>query len=99
MEKEELMETSEAEEDIKKRKLKELCESKPSWLSEDVVYLRSEISNAMERSDEKMQNFSKITEEQVESYSKRTYEKWTFLHSITNSVASKYGEGTQPLRK
>ena len=59
MEKEELMETSEAGEDIKKRKLKELSESKPSRLSEDVENLRREISNAMERSDEKMQNFSK----------------------------------------
>ena len=43
MEKEELMETSETQEDIKKRKLQEPSESKPSRLSEDVVHFRREI--------------------------------------------------------
>ena len=42
MQKEELMETSETEEEMKKRKLIELSESKPSRLSEDAVYLRKE---------------------------------------------------------
>ena len=42
--------------------------------------------NAIKKSDEKMENFSKRTEGQMESYSKRTDEKMeTFLHSITNS--------------
>ena len=44
MEKEELMETSETQEEIKKRKLIELSESKPSRLNEDAVYLRKEIN-------------------------------------------------------
>ena len=87
MEKEELMETSETEEEIKKRKLMELSESKPSRLSEDAVYLRKEIINAIERSDEKMENLSKRTEEQMESYSKTTDEKMdNFLQPITSSV-------------
>ena len=51
MKKEELMETSETEEDLKKRKLEELSESKPSRLSEDAEYLRWEIINAIKRSE------------------------------------------------
>ena len=88
MEKEELMETSETEEEIiRKWKLIELSESKPSRLSEDVLYLRKEISNANKRSDEKVENFSKRTEEHMESCSNRTDEKMDkFLQSITNSV-------------
>ena len=87
MEEEELMETSETQEDIKKRKLKELSESKPSRRSEDV-----EIISATKRSDEKMENFSERTEEQMESYAKRTDEKWKHfcIQSRTQSVP-KYG--------
>ena len=70
MKKEELMETSETEEDLKKRKLEELSESKPSRLSEDAEYLRWEIINAIKRSDENMESLSKRTEEQKKSNSK-----------------------------
>ena len=39
----EVTETSETKEDLKKRKLMEMCESKPSLLSDDAMYLRKEI--------------------------------------------------------
>ena len=54
MKKEEQMETSETEEDIKKRKLKEMSGSKWSRLSDDVECLKMEIISATQRSDEKI---------------------------------------------
>ena len=94
MEKEELMETSETEEEIKKRKLIELSESKPSRLSEDAVYLRMERISAIKRSDEKVENFSKRTEEQMESYSKkeRMRRRINFCSQQRTQSDSKYKE-------
>ena len=63
------METSETEEDIKKRKLKEMSGSKPSRLSDDAECLKMEIINVIKRSDEKMENFSKRTEDRMKIYS------------------------------
>ena len=56
--KEELMETSETEEEITKRKLIELSESKPSRLSENAMYLRRDNQHDR-RSDDNVENFSK----------------------------------------
>ena len=79
MEKGELMDTLETEEEReKKRKLEEMCEGKSTRPSEDAVFLRKEIIDALERSDE-----------QMESYSKKTDEKMVnFLQTITQSVGT-----------
>ena len=79
MEKGELMDTLETEDEReKKRKLEEMCEGKSTRPSEDAVFLRKEIIDALERSDE-----------QMESYSKKTDEKMVnFLQTITQSVGT-----------
>ena len=54
MEKSEPMDTLESEEDReKKRKLEEMCEGKLTRPSEDAMFLRKEIIDALNRSDEK----------------------------------------------
>ena len=53
LEKEELMETTATEEDLKKKKRMEMCESKPTRPSDDAMFLRKGIINAIHRSDEK----------------------------------------------
>ena len=54
MEKSALMHTLESEEDReKKRKLEETCEGKLTRPSEDAMFLRKEIIDALRRSDEK----------------------------------------------
>ena len=66
MEKNEQMDTQETEEDReKKRKLEEGKEGKMMKPSDDTVYLRRDIMEALKRSDEKM-----------ESYSRKADEKW-----------------------
>ena len=62
MKREKVLETSETEEDIERGKLQELSESKTSRLSEDAEYFGREMINVIARSDEKMENVSKITE-------------------------------------
>ena len=53
MEKEGLMETTETEEDLKKRKMIEMCESNSTRPSDDAMFLRKDIINAIRRSDKK----------------------------------------------
>ena len=55
MEKSELMDTFESEEEReKKRKLEEMCEGKSTRPSEDAVFLRKKTIDALKRSDEKL---------------------------------------------
>ena len=66
METNEQMDTHETEEDRKKkRKLEEGTEGKTTKLNDDMVYLKRDIMEALKRSDEEM-----------ESYSRKTGEKW-----------------------
>ena len=61
MEKNEQMDTHETEEDReKKRKLEEGKATKPI---DDTVYLRRDIMEALKRSDEKMESYSRKTDE------------------------------------
>ena len=58
MEKSELMDTLESEEDReKRRKLEETCEGKQTRPSEDAMFLRKEVVDALKRSDEKMESY------------------------------------------
>ena len=91
MEKSELMDTLESEEDReKKRKLEEMCEGKLTRPSEDALFLRKEIIDALKRSDEKkMESYSRKTNEKIESYLGKTDEKMEkFLQKITDSVGT-----------
>ena len=65
MDKEEQMKTTETEEDLKKRKL---MRSKPSRPSDDAVFLRKEKISAIKRSDEKMESYSKRTDEKIPQF-------------------------------
>ena len=92
MEKGELMDTLESEEDREKqRKLEETCEGKLTRPSEDAMFLRREIIDALKSAGEKMESYSRETNEKMESYSRKTDEKIDkFLQKIMDSV------GTQP---
>ena len=71
MEKSELMDTLESEEDReKKRKLVETCEGKLTRPSEDAMFLRKEIIDALKRSDEKW----KVTQG-------KTTKRWKSFHN------------------
>ena len=67
MKKDELMDTSETEEDVHKEAERTETE-----------YLKKVIINSIKRSDDKMENLSKRTEKQMESYSKRTIDEITW---------------------
>ena len=68
-EKSELMDTLESEEDReKKRKLEETCEGKLTRLSEDAMFLRREIIDALKGSDVKMESYSRKTDEKMENF-------------------------------
>ena len=75
MEKNEQMDTHETEEDReKKRKLEEEKEGKMTKPNDDTVYLRRDILEALERSDEKWKLLKK-DRRKIESYSKKDQEK------------------------
>ena len=64
MEKNEQMDTRETEEDReKKRKLEEGKEGKMTKPNDDTVYLRRDIMEALKRSDDKMESYSRTTDE------------------------------------
>ena len=66
MEKNEQMDTHETEEDReKKRKLEEGKEGKMTKPNDDTVYLRRDIMEALKRSDEKMESYSRKTDEMM----------------------------------
>ena len=69
MEKGELMDTLESEENReKKRKLEETCEGKLTRPSEDAMFLREEIIDAFKRSFETMDSYSRKTDEKMETF-------------------------------
>ena len=75
--------------------MEEVCEDKSTRPSEDAVFLRKEIIDALQRSDERMDIYSKKTDEkmfkfdEVESYSNKTDDKMDkFLQTITESVGN-----------
>ena len=85
---------SEAERE-KERKLEELCEGESTSPSEDAVFLRKEIIDALQRSDEIMESYSKKTDEKMDKFDengnllKKTGEKMDkFLQTITASVGT-----------
>ena len=63
------MDTLESEEDReKKRKLEETCEGKLTRPSEDAMFFRQEIIDALKRSDEKTESESRKTDEKMEQF-------------------------------
>ena len=52
----------------KKRKVEEGKEVKLTKPNDDTVYLRRDIMEALKRSDEKMDRYSRKTDEEIESY-------------------------------
>ena len=81
MEKSELMDTLESEEDREKnRKLEETCESKLMRPSEDAMFSRKDIIDALKRSDEKMESYSRKTDEKIEK----------FLQQISDTVGAQF---------
>ena len=81
MEKEQQMEITETEEDLKKRTLMEMCKSKSSRPSDSAVFLRKEIINAIRRSDEKLESYIKRTDEKMDIFS-------TVNHELSRNPAS-----------
>ena len=83
MEKSELMDTLESEENReKKRKLEVTCEGELTRPSEDAMFLRKEIIDALKRSDEKMESYSRKTDEKMDK----------FLQQISETVGAQlYG--------
>ena len=78
MEKNEQMDTHETDENReKKRKLEEGKEEKMTKPNDDTVYLRRDIMEALKRSDEKMESYSRKTDENRKLHKKKTEEKWT----------------------
>ena len=72
MEKNEQMDTQETEEDReKKRKLEEGKEGKMMKPSDDTVYLRRDVMEALKTSDEKMESYSRKADEKMESFSRK----------------------------
>ena len=70
------MDTLETEEDReKKRKLDEGKEGKMTKPNEDMAYLKRDIMEALRRSDENMDSYSRKTDEKMECYSRKTDEK------------------------
>ena len=88
MEKSELMDTLESEEDReKKRKLEETCEGKLTRPSEDALFLRKEIIDALKRSDEKWKvTQGKPTKVEEKFPQKITDSVGTQLHGMNSSI-------------
>ena len=79
-----------------KRKLEEMSEGKSTRPSDDAMFLRREIIDAITRSDENMETYSKKADEKMdnfddtkEKYSKKTDEKLDkFLQTVNDSVGT-----------
>ena len=64
-------------------------EGKWSRRSEDAMFLRKEVIDALTRSGENMKSYSRKTDEKMKSYSRKTDEKSDkFLQKITDSVGT-----------
>ena len=92
----EMMESLESLESEDEREKKRKLEGKLTRPSDDAMFLRREIIDAIKRSNEKGETYSKKADEkmdkfdeQMESYSKKTDEKMDkFLQTISESVGS-----------
>ena len=81
MEKNEQMDTHETEEDReKKRKLKEG--------KEENIMKRRDIMEALKRSDEQMESYSKKTEEKMDDFSRKADEMLEKFMQVTSTVGS-----------
>ena len=87
MEMNEQMDTHETEEDReKKRKLEERKEGKMTKPNEDTVYLRRDFMEALRRSDEKMESYSRKTHEKMENFSRKADDMMEKFLQITSTV-------------
>ena len=66
-----MMDSPESEDESEKKKLEEMSESKSTRPCDDLMFLRREIIDAITRSDEKMETYSK-TDEKMDKFG----EKW-----------------------
>ena len=89
MEVNEQMDTHETEEDReKKRKLDEGKEGKATKPSDDMAHLRKDIMEALKKSDEKMECYSRRNEEKMIDFSKKADDLLERFMLITNSVGT-----------
>ena len=89
MEVNEQMDTHETEEDReKKRKLDEGKEGKATKPSEDIAHLRKDIMEALKKTDEKMECYSRKNEEKMIDFSKKADDLMERFMFMTNSVGT-----------
>ena len=89
MEVNEQMDTHETEEDReKKRKLDEGKEGKATKPSDDMAHLRKDIMEALKKSDEKMECYSRKNEEKMNDFSKKADDLLERFTIITNTVGT-----------
>ena len=68
-----------------------MCEGKLTRPSEDTMFLRKVLIDALKRSDKKMESYSRKTDEKMESFSRKTDDKMEkFLQKITESVGTHF---------
>ena len=89
MEVNEQMDTHETEEDReKKRKLDEGKEGKATKPSDDIAHLRKDIMEALKKTDEKMECYSRKNEEKMIDFSKKADDLMERFMFMTNSVGT-----------
>ena len=89
MEVNEKMDTHETEEEReKKRKLDEGKEGKMTKPNEDMAHLKSDIMEALRKSDEKIECYSKKTEERMNDFSRKADDLLEKFMMITNTVGN-----------
>ena len=72
----------------RKRKLEEGKEGKMMKPSDDTVYLRRDIMEALKRSDEKKESYSRKADEKMESFSRKADDMMEKFLQITSSVGT-----------
>ena len=91
MEMNEQLEIHETEEDReKKRKLDEGKEGKAMTSNDDMICLKRDIMEALKRSDEKMESYSRKIDEKKESYSKNTDERMDDFSRKADEMLEKF---------
>ena len=89
MEANEQMDTRETDEDReKKRKLDEGKEGKAAKPNEDITHLKNDIMEALKKTDEKMECYSRKNEEKMMEYSKKADDLMERFMIMTNSVGT-----------
>ena len=81
------MDTQETEVDREKRKLEEGKEGKMKP-SDDTVYLRRDIMEALKRPDEKMESYARKADEKMESFSRKADDMMEKFLQITSSFGT-----------